>query len=190
MIPTSSESLLLTACNALSLHACVMITGPLHAGKSTFARQLAQALIARRMPLSGLSETAVFDAQSVRIGYDFFEYRTQACYCAMRLHGQTCAAETYSCGRYDFDKTGFERACDCLQEAREADIVFVDEIGKAERDGNGLWRGVRALLERKKGSDCVFVCRYSECQWLRSALDSRVCLIELPQRPNHAKMHI
>lgn len=189
MMPMPSSPLVLSAYHALSRHECVIITGPLHTGKSTLAHQLAQTLIARHMPINGISETAVFDAQGNRIGYDFFEYRTSAHYCAMRLHDQTClTAKTYTCGRYDFDETGFKRACDCLQKTLPDEIVFVDEIGKAERSGDGLWRGVRSVLERKNNIGSVFVCRYSECQWLRSALDSRVCIIELTQRQNHANM--
>jgi nucleoside-triphosphatase THEP1 len=129
----------------------LVLTGPVHGGKTTFLeRSLALWASCGIAPVGFLS-VAVTGAT----GYDLLELRTGCRQPYLRLEGEPAAERI---GPFFFVPSTLERARSIIREADPSELLIVDEVGPLELRGGGLWPVLREALSRP-GMKCLLVVR-------------------------------
>jgi len=124
-----------------------VVTGKRGAGKTSYIHNLANKLELEGYTTAGIFQKRRVDAEGVTNGY-----------VACRLNHEEEIEIAY--GRsgkgFEFSDEGFSTAGDWLiQDSREANVVFIDEMGLLEANGRGYAPVFATLLE--KGNDKTYV---------------------------------
>lgn len=144
----------------------LVLTGPVHSGKTTFLAGAAARWRARGLDVGGFLSPAR-RAGGRLDGYDLFDLRDGASAPFLTRKGEPGWP---SVGPYRFFPAVLERAGDILRRDRDADVLVVDEMGPLELGGGGLWP---AFLEaRASGARCLCVVRDSVLGKFRSRIGS------------------
>ncbi len=121
----------------------LVLSGPVHAGKTTFLERALPVWAARGLGCAGFLSLSVTD-EAGGTGYDLFEIATGRRQPYLRRHGGPEAERT---GPYVFVPEALERARAIIREAGPPGLLVVDEVGPLELRGGGLWPALRGALE-------------------------------------------
>jgi nucleoside-triphosphatase THEP1 len=119
----------------------LILTGQVHAGKTTFLKNLLPVLKARGIPASGYLSLAVLE-QGRTSGYDLFDI----------------SADKSVPFPYFFLPSGLRAAERKILDRPGEGWLIVDEVGPQELAGRGVWPALSAVLSRPD-SDCLLVVR-------------------------------
>lgn len=123
----------------------IMVTAPLHSGKTTFMAGLCTFLNKKKFSVGGYITPAVFD-RGERLGYDLLDLQTHHQIPFLRHHGDPGWKRV---GSYFFIPEGLEKAGSILS-TFNSDVCFIDEIGPMELSGGGVWPHIESFLK----TDC------------------------------------
>ena len=121
----------------------LVLSGPVHAGKTTFLERSLPLWAARGLSCSGFISPAVTD-EAGETGYDLVEIATGRRLPYLRRHGLPGAERI---GPYIFVPETLERARTIIRETGPPGLLVVDEVGPLELRGGGLWPALRDALE-------------------------------------------
>jgi nucleoside-triphosphatase THEP1 len=144
---------------------CVIVHGPKGVGKTKTCLDLAERVSAEGFSPRGIVSPAVF-VNGKNIGYDCLDLTSGAAFPLVRLRDMVGSPTWFPHGniKYAFSVPGFERANELLTQSAqalgEASLVFMDEFGRLEMDGIGLYTGSLRVAEAlSQGGVAVFACR-------------------------------
>jgi nucleoside-triphosphatase THEP1 len=132
----------------------LILTGQVHAGKTTFLKNLLPVLKARGIPASGYLSLAVLE-QGRTSGYDLFDISADKSVPFLRREGK---AGWEKVGPYFFLPSGLQAAERKILDRPGEGWLIVDEVGPQELAGRGVWPALSAVLSRPD-SDCLLVVR-------------------------------
>ncbi len=121
----------------------VVLSGPVHAGKTTLLERATALWTARGLICAGFLSPAVTD-EAGEGGYDLVELPTGRRRPYLRRRGPEGAERV---GPYVFVPETLERARAIIRAAGAAEPLVVDEVGPLELEGGGLWPALRPALE-------------------------------------------
>lgn len=124
--------------------AVIIITGPLHSGKTTLALKLVDRLRAETIRVKGILAPGTWTG-SVRSGFDLLDLNTsRVCPLAVR----TRTSPSLRGMPYTFSRKGIRLGKQLLSPRTccDARVVFIDEIGKLELAGKGWAPCLNPLL--------------------------------------------
>lgn len=151
----------------------IILTGPVHSGKTTRVGALVDALKAKGVPLAGYLSRAVIEGGAVA-GYDLEAVETGLRTALLRKRAADDPGPgELEAGSFRFEETGLRRARAIIEESGAGALLVVDEVGRAELEGRGVWPALEAVV-REPDRRLLLVVRDS----LRAELFSR-----LPGRP-------
>ncbi len=143
----------------------IVVHGAIGSGKTTTCLKLAERARAEGVPVRGILSIRVYQDGTL-IGYDGLDLASGQAFPLVRLRGLTENSDWFEFGRlkYAFSIPGFERANRVLTRSAEElghpSIVFVDEFGRLERTGKGIFLGAARVAEALRGGGvAVFACR-------------------------------
>jgi nucleoside-triphosphatase THEP1 len=144
---------------------CVIVHGPRGVGKTKTCLDLAERVSAEGLSPRGIVSPAVF-VDGENIGYDCLDLTSGEAFPLVRLRDMVGGPTWFPHGdiKYAFSVPGFERANRLLtqsaQDLGEASLVFMDEFGRLEMEGMGLYSGALRVAEAlSNGGVAVFACR-------------------------------
>lgn len=123
----------------------LVLTGPVHGGKTTFLEQSVPVWAAGGLVCTGFLSPAVTGASGER-GYDLVEIGTASRRPYLRRTGAPGAERV---GPYAFVPAALERARSIIRDAGPSGLLVVDEVGPLELAGGGLWPALRDALRRQ-----------------------------------------
>jgi nucleoside-triphosphatase THEP1 len=123
----------------------LVLTGPVHGGKTTFLERSLPAWKARGLACAGFLSPAAPDAPGGP-GYDLLEIATGRRRPYLRRQGPPGAERV---GPYVFVPGSLERARALIRGAAPEALLVVDEVGPLELGGGGLWPVLREALGRQ-----------------------------------------
>jgi nucleoside-triphosphatase THEP1 len=113
----------------------VVLTGPVHSGKTSLLKKIVHELEASGMNIEGFLSIAVQQNREFT-GYDLFSIREKMTLPFLRKTGQK---EWMRVGPYFFLPKGLREANRIILNPEPKDVLIVDEIGPLELAGQGLW---------------------------------------------------
>jgi nucleoside-triphosphatase THEP1 len=146
----------------------LILTGPVHAGKTTFLKNLRPFLKGQGILLSGYLSLAVL-GRGQTSGYDLFDIDADLSIPFLRRRGRPGWERV---GPYFFLPSGLRAAEDKIRARPDGGWLIVDEVGPQELAGRGVWPALSAVLSRP-GSDFFLVVRKPLLNELRGLLGKR-----------------
>lgn len=132
----------------------LILTGPLHGGKTTLLRAAADGWLRNGTDVDGYLSPALWKGGRV-LGYNIQEIRTGETRPFIRREGR---AGWERIGAFFFIPEGLGLARRLIRRGRKAGICVVDEIGPLELEGGGVRRALEAGL-RGSPADWLLVVR-------------------------------
>ena len=123
-----------------------IITGEIHGGKTTFAKQVITGLKEKKYNVGGFLAPAFFE-NDVQNGYDLWDIRSGD-------HLDLCRLNPHKgwvpFGRYNFNPQGFSTGKELLDNSKhhEVQVFFIDEIGPLEMKNEGWAKAVTRLCRQ------------------------------------------
>ncbi len=161
----------------------LVLTGPVHGGKTTFLERSLARWAARGLAPGGFLSVAV-NGGSGAAGYDLLELKTGRRHPYLRREGEPDAERI---GPFFFVPSTLERARSIIREADPRELLIVDEVGPLELLGGGLWPALREALTRP-GMRCLLVAREELLEDLATTLAPVVPLVFDVRDPNVQKL--
>jgi nucleoside-triphosphatase THEP1 len=161
----------------------LVLTGPVHGGKTTFLESSLARWAARGLAPGGFLSVAVTGADGTT-GYDLLELETGRRHPYLRREGNLDAERI---GPFFFVSSTLERARSIIREADPREVLVVDEIGPLELRGGGLWPVLRETLSRP-GMRCLLVAREEILEDVVAAFDSNGPLVFDVRDPHVRKL--
>jgi nucleoside-triphosphatase THEP1 len=132
----------------------LVLTGPVHGGKTTFLERSLARWASLGLAPGGFLSIAMTGASGAT-GYDLLELRTGCRHPYLRREGKPDAERI---GPFFFVPETLELARTIIREAEARELLVVDEVGPLELLGGGLWPALREALSRP-GLRCLLVAR-------------------------------
>jgi nucleoside-triphosphatase THEP1 len=123
----------------------LVLTGPVHGGKTGFIQGAVAAWTRRGLACAGFLSPAAPDAPGGP-GYDLVEIGSGRRHPYLRRQGPSGAERV---GPFVFIPETIERARTIIRASRPEELLVVDEIGPLELGGGGLWPVLREALGRQ-----------------------------------------
>jgi nucleoside-triphosphatase THEP1 len=161
----------------------LVLTGPVHGGKTTFLERSLAGWAARGLAPGGFLSVAETGAGGAT-GYDLLELKTGRRHPYLRREGEPDAERT---GPFFFVPSTLERARSIIREADPRELLIVDEVGPLELLGGGLWAVLREALSRP-GIRCLVVAREEILEDVVAALGPSGPLVFDVRDPNVQKL--
>jgi len=162
----------------------LVLTGPVHSGKTSFLRQVIARLRKQNVAFDGYLSFAVI-REGRNIGYDLFDLTTEEATPFLRCEGEKGWPRV---GRYFFVPEGLEKARQKIVACSPRTFLIVDEIGPMEVRGGGVWPAFSSWL-KKAGRGCLLVVRRSILgDFLRRVEPSRVEVIDIGDKQASLKI--
>lgn len=120
-----------------------IVTGPLGCGKTTFMKQLSDALRRKGLSPQGIISERIRDASGTE-GYDLISLETGERFGFLRKSKEKDHARI---GRFEIIPGSIERGNMILNNTGRG-IVIIDEVGALEADGRGWAAGIDVLMAR------------------------------------------
>jgi nucleoside-triphosphatase THEP1 len=130
----------------------IILTGPVHAGKTSFLRNYLQDTQKQGLRVNGILSVAAFRGQD-RIGYDAHDLRSGESYPLLRTSPEPGWLRV---GPFGMIPEGFDKAAAAVIDTARSDLTVIDEMGPLELAGRGFW-SVFLGLEKKKQPALVVV---------------------------------
>jgi nucleoside-triphosphatase THEP1 len=131
----------------------LILTGPVHAGKTTFLRRLLPDFKARGFPVCGYLSPAIGGDWDV-LGYDLFDVRTGGSMPFLRTGGE---AGWQRVGPFFLLPSGQEAAEAAILGRKPGEWLIVDEVGPLELSGQGVWPALSKALDQPSFAGLVVV---------------------------------
>ena len=131
----------------------VIITGALHAGKTSFIKGVIPGF-AVSGTVRGFYTPKVFSGGKFS-GYDLVNINDETCYSFIRPGKES---GWFKFARFYFNPLAINEGNRIIKLSMEADILIIDEIGPLEISGQGFRSGLDYCLQNYKGS-LLLVCR-------------------------------
>ena len=122
----------------------LVLTGPVHGGKTTFLERSLPAWTGRGLACAGFLSPAVIDANE-RSGYDLLEIGTGRRHPYLRREDSPGLERA---GPYVFFPEALERARAIIRGSAPDEVLVVDEVGPLELEGGGLWPALKDILRQ------------------------------------------
>jgi len=160
---------------------CVVIVfGEIGSGKTTACLKLAEKARTTHVPIGGILSVRIYRGGEL-IGYDGLEPASNTAFPLVRLKNRAVGPDWFTFGhlKYSFSKKGFERANDILMSSAQIldqpSIVFVDEFGRLEKAGSGIYPGAARITESLRDRGVViFACRTDMVDVVEGLVKGRV----------------
>ncbi len=135
-----------------------IITGPIGAGKTSFAKMLSDLLRNRNIIAGGLLTEKIVDEKAA-VGYDLLDIETRARTVFLRQNSE-CGSENI--GRFTICNDAVEAGNSILDSAAAGanKVIIIDEVGMLELDGKG-WSENISYLAGKRDKDLIITVRSS-----------------------------
>jgi nucleoside-triphosphatase THEP1 len=124
----------------------LILTGPVHAGKTTFLQGFLEEQKKAGLRLNGILSVAHFEMHT-RLGYDALDLRTGDRFPLLRKFSEP--GWTHA-GPYGVVPEGLVRAKAVVCNFRDSDLCVIDEMGPLELSGEGFWPCFLELRERRR----------------------------------------
>lgn len=124
----------------------LVLTGPVHAGKTTFLERSLASWRERGLACGGFLSLAVTGTAGT--GYDLLEIGTGRRRPYLRRTGK---AGTERVGPFFFVPETLERARTLVRDPGPDGLLVIDEFGPLEFAGGGLWPALRGVLAARAG---------------------------------------
>lgn len=152
----------------------IIITGPVHSGKSSLAWALVKSVRQASIPMAGFIAKGLWE-NNRRCGFDLFDLRTQQLTPLAKRNRDKNSPTSDTSGMsntipYTFFKEGIKAGQQALEpeNCRQANIIVVDEMGKMELQGKGWAPCIPPLLELEQ---CIHI-------WIvRETLVNSICCL-------------
>jgi nucleoside-triphosphatase THEP1 len=131
----------------------IVLTGPVHAGKTTFLERACRRWSERGLSCAGFLSPAVTDADGGS-GYDLLELPGGVRRPYLRRRKEPGAERT---GPFVFVAGALERARSILRDSGPAGLLIVDEVGPLELRGGGLWAALSEAARRPERTALLVV---------------------------------
>jgi nucleoside-triphosphatase THEP1 len=131
----------------------IVLTGPVHAGKTTFLERACRRWSERGLACAGFLSPAVTDANGGS-GYDLLELRSGLRRPYLRRREDPGAERI---GPFAFMTGALERARSILRDPGPAGLLVVDEVGPLELRGGGLWAALSEAVRRPESTALLVV---------------------------------
>jgi len=161
----------------------LVLSGPVHGGKTTFLERSLARWAARGLAPGGFLSIAV-TGESGATGYDLLELKTGRRHPYLRREGKPDAERI---GPFFFVPSTLELARTIIREADPPELLIVDEVGPLELLGGGLWPALREALSRSS-MRCLLVAREEILEDFVAAIAPVVPLIFDVRDPNVQKL--
>lgn len=146
----------------------LILTGPVHAGKTSFLKSLLPVCRSRGIPVCGYLSLSV-SKQGRTSGYDLFELKRSRSVPFLRRKGRPGWQKV---GPFFFLPPGLQAAEAIILGCPAGEWLIVDEVGPQELSGHGVWPALSAALSRPE-LFCLLVARESLLGELRDLLGKR-----------------
>ena len=117
----------------------IILTGPVHSGKTSLLKRAAEALEERGIPVHGFLSESVWDRDQA-IGYNLYNLQNKRSLPFIRKKGED---EWENIGAYFFLPSGLDKAKRIISSHTSKKWLFVDEIGPLELLEKGLWPALK-----------------------------------------------
>ena len=131
----------------------IVLTGPVHAGKTTFLEQACRRWSERGLSCAGFLSPAVTD-ENGKTGYDLLELPGGVRRAYLRRREEPGAERI---GPFAFVAGALDRARSILRDPGRAGLLVVDEVGPLELRGGGLWPVLHEALRRPERTSLLVV---------------------------------
>ena len=162
----------------------VLVYGPIGSGKTSTCIEIVERLRSVNHNIRGVLSKRVYHEGEL-MGYDCLDVSSGQVFPLVRLRNQICGPDWFNFGelKYAFSSSGFKLANSILstssKESNVTTIVFIDEFGRLERAGVGIYHGVLAVVESlKNGSIAIIACRTDMVETVERVLRDRVKYVE------------
>ena len=120
----------------------ILLTGKKHSGKTTVLKRLVEGLKREGLKISGFTAPSVYDSNFLS-GFDLVDIQSGR---SVKFARWKTAAQAFQ-----FSDQGLEFGRKILEseEARNADLIIIDEFGPLELEGDGWRKDTDSLLENK-----------------------------------------
>ncbi len=157
----------------------LLIYGPIGSGKTRSCIDLAERLSSINQNIEGITSKRVYQAGEL-VGYDCQDLTSGYVFPLVRLHNQVCGPDWFNFGKlkYAFSTSGLKQANRILVESsKELNIpyiVFIDEFGRLESAGVGLYPGIiQVMASLKNGKLVIITCRTNLVEPVEKLLTGR-----------------
>lgn len=120
----------------------LVLSGPVHGGKTTLLERSLPLWAGRGLSCSGFISSSVADG-GCGTGYDLVEIGTGRRWPYLRRQGDAGAERV---GPFAFVPETLERARSIIRSARPSGLLVIDEVGPLELRGGGLWTSLSEAL--------------------------------------------
>lgn len=132
----------------------LILTGPVHSGKTSFLQKLVLEVKEQGCRVDGYLSIAIFKDKEL-IGYDLFDLKDEKASPFLRRDG---AMSWEKVGPYFFVPKALEQAKRKIINHSSKDFLFVDELGPLEIQGGGIWPALQEIFSRPS-LRCLLVVR-------------------------------
>jgi nucleoside-triphosphatase THEP1 len=146
----------------------LVLTGPVHSGKTSLLRKLVNDLKGRGVRVDGFLSFAVVRSRE-RLGYDLFDLKSDKAIPFIRKKGQR---NWQRIGAFFFIPEALEKAQQKVLDSSGDDFLIIDEVGPLETQGRGIWPALSEALN-KSSLCCLLVVRNSILRDALKLLGSR-----------------
>ena len=120
----------------------IILSGPVHAGKTTFVEKSLQRWASRGLAFGGFLSIAVLNTPG-EIEYDLLDLKEGRRLPFLRRSGD---AGWERIGPFYFIPSTFEVARSLILRASPSELLIIDEVGPLELAGRGLWPVLKDVL--------------------------------------------
>ena len=113
----------------------LILTGPVHSGKTTLLKKVIRELKPRNILFDGFLSESVWQEGRI-FGYDLFDVKLNKTTPYLRLEGRE---DWERIGSYYFLPEGLTEAKRIIRRHSPTEWLIVDEIGPLELSGKGIW---------------------------------------------------
>ena len=120
----------------------IILTGPVHSGKTSLLKSIAKELTEHGIPVHGFLSESVWDKDQA-VGYNLYNLQNKRSSPFIRKEGED---EWEKIGSFFFLPSGLAEAKRILTNFSPSKWLFVDEIGPLELSEKGLWPAFKHTL--------------------------------------------
>lgn len=136
----------------------IIITGGINSGKTTLLQEWVKKEKSQGQFPTGIVALGVFK-EGIKTGFEVINLATNE---SMPLAGsEDGITEGFRVGRFTFSSVGFEFAKNSLLNFKSRGVVFLDEAGPLELDGEGYAPCLKVLLQSDIAK--LYICIRQEC---------------------------
>ncbi len=120
----------------------IILTGPVHSGKTSLLKRLAREMEEQGIQIQGFLSESVWDKEQA-VGYDLYNLQKKKSSPFIRKEGEVGWEKV---GAYMFLPSGLTEAKRIISSHSPSKWLFVDEIGPLELSEKGLWPALKHTL--------------------------------------------